>query len=166
MVIRIILCLLCITGMSVQGVFAQSNKALSEQLDVLSSKLLKHIDDSDAFVKRNKPLLGDLEIAALKEILVNHGYPKISEVGSERSHNYWKMVQQCDRDVEFQMNVLKQMGRAVELGEADKPEIYDLWEPENIESRRQEVNLETLELQKEKVNISNSSKPKRKNLRY
>lgn len=45
----------------------------------------------------------------LKEIVNENGWPTISKVGIEGSHNAWLLIQHADHDVEFQEYCLKLM---------------------------------------------------------
>lgn len=58
----------------------------------------------------------------MKEIIQKIGWPTISKVGKEASHNAWNLIQHADDDVEFQaecLNLIKQQ----EEGEVLKKEI-------------------------------------------
>lgn len=55
----------------------------------------------------------------LKEILQEFGYPGYDLVGKEGSNHFWLMTQHADKDVDFQLNVLRQLKAEVDKNNAD-----------------------------------------------
>lgn len=65
----------------------------------------------------------DLENTKLvKEIVDRIGWPSISKVGKETSHNAWLLVQHADKDIDFQKYCLSLM-EALSDEEVDKRDI-------------------------------------------
>lgn len=58
----------------------------------------------------------------VKEIVDRIGWPCISKVGKEASHNVWLLVQHADKDIVFQKYCLSLM-EALSDGEVDKRDI-------------------------------------------
>jgi hypothetical protein len=54
----------------------------------------------------------------MKEIVQKIGWPTISKVGTDASHDAWLLVQHADHDIEFQMNCLALM-KEVPSGDID-----------------------------------------------
>lgn len=95
-------------------------------------KAMVEIDQIAAFVRKGEyTKLTDSEWEAfkdsvftthtmrLKEILQEFGYPGYDLVGKEGAQHFWLMVQHADKDVEFQMNVLRQLKAEVDKNNAD-----------------------------------------------
>lgn len=110
----------------------------------------------------------------LKEIVAQIGWPSISKVGKEASPAAWLLVQHADHDIEFQKVCLDFM-KDESKGEVDlhdiayledrirvneeKPQLYgtqfntvegkfvpkEIEDAENVDSRRKEMGLPTLE---------------------
>lgn len=55
-----------------------------------------------------------------EEIFDKYGYPGFTLVGERGSHDFWLIVQHCDFDPDFQINVLKDMKTEMENGNASK----------------------------------------------
>lgn len=49
-----------------------------------------------------------------------HGYPGHDLVGKQAAHNFWLLIQHCDREPAFQEVILKQMQEQVKRNNADK----------------------------------------------
>ncbi|MCU1236814.1 MAG: hypothetical protein JWP63_4781, partial [Candidatus Solibacter sp.] len=112
----------------------------------------------------------------LAEVLLNHakyGWPRISVVGREASHDYWLLLQH--QDLEVQQMVLPDLEKAAASGEASKSNFAYLWDrvqvrlgkpqrwgtqvsckqgkvvldaiedPERLDQRRKELNLMPIE---------------------
>lgn len=58
----------------------------------------------------------------MKEIIAKIGFPSISKVGKEGSHNAWLLIQHADLDVEFQKMCLELM-KGAPAGEVEKRDI-------------------------------------------
>lgn len=56
----------------------------------------------------------------LKSVVVEHGWPTISQVGGEASNQAWLLVQHADHDPVFQLEALRLMEPLVEQGEVSK----------------------------------------------
>jgi hypothetical protein len=54
-----------------------------------------------------------LNMYRTKEIIKQHGWPKISEVGKDGQNNLWLIVQHADQDVRFQQTALVAMSKLV-----------------------------------------------------
>lgn len=117
--------------------------------------------------------LDERNTSRMKEIVEQIGWPTISKVGKEASDNAWLLVQHADQDVEFQQYCLDLMKREpsaeVDMGNiayledrvrvnTGRPQVYGTqfrWEGskpiqniediENVDQRRAEVGLDTLE---------------------
>jgi len=57
--------------------------------------------------------------AWMKELVALHGWPTIQRVGADRSFQAWALVQNADRDVDFQEHCVELLRGAVARGEAD-----------------------------------------------
>jgi hypothetical protein len=55
----------------------------------------------------------------LKAVLKQYGFPGYHLVGEKGSNNFWLMVQHCDKDVQFQQQVLKAMKAELPKHNAD-----------------------------------------------
>lgn len=121
-------------------------------------------------------LVDEDNTAFLKAWIADHGWPQISEVGDKVAFNSWLLAQHADHDPAFQEDVLQRMAVLVEKGEAkakeyaylwdrvaiaqNRPQRYatqgacqgshwepaDLEEPEQIEARRAEMGLGSLDV--------------------
>ncbi len=111
----------------------------------------------------------------VKEMISEHGYPTIGKIGPEASHALWLLVQHADHDINFQKKCLKLMKKLpgssinktniayledrVRVGDG-KPQLYgtqfyrnkdgklvlrDIEEIENVDRRREQMNLGDLE---------------------
>lgn len=119
----------------------------------------------------------------VKEIVDRIGWPSISKVGKETSHNAWLLVQHADKDIDFQKYCISLM-EALSGEEVDKrdiaylrdrirknqnlPQIYGTqfiqnrdsgrYEPapieniEEVEERRKQMGLDTLEENTRRIN--------------
>jgi len=63
--------------------------------------------------------LGFKNLSTAKEILKNHGWPKISQVGKDGAHNFWLVVQHSDQDILFQKKALHEMEKLKGTKELD-----------------------------------------------
>ncbi len=120
-----------------------------------------------------------------KEIIEEMGYPTISKVGKEASHNFWILVQHADHDKDFQKYCLRLMKESVDdisgvdiayledrvrLGEGksllygtqyridkdtDEMIVLPIEDEENVDQRRAEVGLPPL---KEYIEMSNKKR--------
>lgn len=54
----------------------------------------------------------------LDDIFNKYGYPGYDLVGEKGAHQYWLMVQHCDRHPDFQQKILKSMKKQVDKGNA------------------------------------------------
>jgi len=103
-------------GVFTQG-FTQSKPQLATKIEQLSKRVLKTIHSEDVFLNTGKSSVSTADYSAIKRIVMGNGFPTISMVGKENSHKFWMMVQLCDFDIQFQVAVLKQMGRADRKGD-------------------------------------------------
>ena len=55
----------------------------------------------------------------LKEIFKEFGYPGFDLVGKAGEQDFWVMVQHCDKDSEFQKQILKELKKQVDKKNAD-----------------------------------------------
>lgn len=111
--------------------------------------------------------------ARMKEIVAEIGWPTISKVGEDGSEAAWLLVQHADHDTAFQQNCLELMKAAVgDIDKGDiayledrilvgsgKPQLYGtqfdgeknnlvprpIQDPKNVDKRRAEMGLGTLE---------------------
>lgn len=105
--------------LATQG-FAQSKATLAKKIETLSSKVLKSVHTEDVFLKTGKSTISEADHQEIKKIVMGNGFPTISMVGRENSHKFWMLVQLCDHDIQLQVAVLKQMGRADRKGDIIK----------------------------------------------
>lgn len=66
--------------------------------------------------------------AEVLRIHQKYGWPTISLVGKEASHNYWLLVQHQDEDPEVQRKILPDLERAANRGEASKSDFAYLFD--------------------------------------
>ncbi len=112
----LVLTLICFSTQA----FSQTNPKLAEKIETLSVKVMSSIQSEDVFLNTGKSLISTANYQSLKKIVMSNGFPTISMVGKENSHKFWMMVQLCDFDIQFQVAVLKQMGRASRNGDIIK----------------------------------------------
>jgi hypothetical protein len=80
---------------------------------------------SEEEIERASHRIGAVDMdntAWLKQLVAEHGWPRISQVGAEAAGHAWLLVQHSDHDKAFQNHVLSLMEPLVELGEVGKPE--------------------------------------------
>jgi hypothetical protein len=56
----------------------------------------------------------------VKKIFKTYGYPTKTMVGQTSNHNFWLLVQHCDKDIRFQESVLTAMQKLVYKNECPK----------------------------------------------
>ncbi len=100
--------------------FAQTKPELAKKIETLAARVLQSIHSEDVFLKTGKTSIGKKDHEEIKKIVMSHGFPTISMVGKENSHKFWMLVQLCDHDIQLQVAVLKQMGRANRNGDIIK----------------------------------------------
>jgi len=62
----------------------------------------------------------DLQNRAIaKAIFKKYGYPTFKMVGKEKAHEYWVIVQNCNMDVDFQLDVLKVTDKLIRINQVD-----------------------------------------------
>ncbi|MFK7809249.1 MAG: DUF6624 domain-containing protein [Saprospiraceae bacterium] len=93
----------------------QSHRKLSSELFRKHGLESKKMTQNDELIREDDR--GNRNAA--KAIFEKHGYPTISTVGAEKSHEFWVIVQNCDMDVDFQLAVLKVTDKLIHKGEAD-----------------------------------------------
>ena len=59
----------------------------------------------------------------VQRVLENFGWPFISMVGKESSHNFWLLVQHLDKDIALQKKALELLKKAVIKNEADSQDL-------------------------------------------
>ena len=114
-------------------------------------------------------------IPILKQIIAENGYPTYELVGKEAGDNFFTMVQHSDADLQFQKDCLRIIAKLVKKKQANarsfayltdrvninsgKPQIYgtqldykddkaipkNLKDPKNVNKRRLEMGLDSLE---------------------
>ena len=119
----------------------------------------------------------------VEKILNEYGWPAISTVGEQISHSFWLLVQHMDKDITLQKKALELLKQATEKNEADPKDLAYLedriliaenkkqkygtqWKIEKgellmspvreineLEKRRKEVGLSTLDEQLEQLKI-------------
>lgn len=81
------------------------------------------IQTSDpALLNELQQKINDLDFKNLliaKEILKTNGWPKISEIGKDGTHNFWLIVQHADQDILFQKAALHEMDKLKGTKELD-----------------------------------------------
>jgi hypothetical protein len=146
----------------------------------LGTKLIGEKGESNSetqVVLRQMSQIDSSNRKVLKQIYEKYGFLGFDKVGKKGANNFWLLLQHCDRDVNFQEEVLKMMKQEVELKNADaknyaylidrvkrntnQMQIYGtqaqlnkegtsyepqpVIEPENLNKRRYEVGLESIE---------------------
>lgn len=64
-------------------------------------------------------IVDSLNQIVLKDLFQKNGYLGIDIVGVESSHNFWLLIQHCDTDPDFQLEVLRAMKVEAEKGNAN-----------------------------------------------
>jgi len=75
----------------------------------------------------------------LKSIFDKYGFPGYDLVGEKGSHNFWLMVQHCDKDVNFQQAVLKAMKAELPKRNADPKNFAYLADRISINTGRKQI---------------------------
>ncbi len=135
---------------------AQSNPELIPLLDSLVTQdqqwrsLIHKIDNgeidslSKKFVWENIKEIDATNYLELVLLFYEHGFPGYDKVGEKGSHNFWLLTQHMDNHPEFQDTVLKE----------NRYEARQLFDPEKVNERREDMGMPTLESYIEKVNES------------
>ncbi len=77
----------------------------------------------DAAAKRAVAEVDAKHLPRLKAIIDGIGWPGVSLVGSEGSHDAWLLVQHMDRDAAFQRRALERMAAAAAAGQASRSDV-------------------------------------------
>jgi hypothetical protein len=75
----------------------------------------------------------------LKEIVAEHGWPRLSRVGTDGANHMWLLVQHMDADIDFQKQCLALMGPQVDKGEAVASEYAYLTDRVRVAEKRFQV---------------------------
>lgn len=75
----------------------------------------------------------------LKEIVAEHGWPRLSRVGTDGANHMWLLVQHMDADIDFQKKCLELMGAQVDKGEAVASEYAYLTDRVRVAEKRFQV---------------------------
>ncbi len=168
---------------------------VDQNVRVLGTKLIREKGESNPetqVVLKQMSQVDSSNRKVLKQIYEKYGFLGFNKVGKKGSNNFWLLLQHCDRDVNFQEEVLKMMKQEVEVKNADSKnyaylidrvkrntnqmQIYGtqaqlnkdgtsyepqpVIEPENLNNRRLEMGLESIESY---IQALNEIKLKKKN---
>lgn len=75
----------------------------------------------------------------LADVFKKYGYPGYDQVGKVGSNNFWLMVQHCDKQPDFQTQVLKAMKNEVDKNNADPKNFAYLTDRININTGQKQV---------------------------
>lgn len=104
------------------------NKALSIRIDSLTAEdqkwrgLVRQLNNSEIdsiskdTISKYLRITDSLNFFHLQDIISNYGHPTIPMVGQNSSKNFWLLVQHQDKNVSFQLEVLKLMKIEVDKG--------------------------------------------------
>jgi hypothetical protein len=160
-----------------------------QRLRSKKSDLVRRGFNQDSQERQNllieRGIVDSLNMIELKRIFKNYGFMGFNEVGIQSSQYFWFLIQLCDKDPNFQAEVLSEMKRQVDTKNANAsdyaylvdrvrintgmPQIYgtqttyneekgtnepkSLLDPENVNKRRAELGIITLE---EHIQIENN----------
>lgn len=107
--------------------------------------------DSSLFenAKRMFVLTDSLNLIEAKQIFEKYGYPAISMVGEKSSHKYWLLVQHCDEDLYFQVEVLAAMEKLLSLKECSITDFAYLTDRVRVNQGKEQIYGTQVELNKE-----------------
>ncbi|MEV6347925.1 DUF6624 domain-containing protein [Actinoplanes sp. NPDC051851] len=96
-----------------------TNETLAQELIAMTDRdrELQQGDDPAARLAHRRVTVRNAE--RLAEILADHGWPAITEVGAEAARRAWLIAQHADRQLDLQRTALELMTRAAETGEAE-----------------------------------------------
>jgi len=75
-------------------------------------------------------------LARLKELFAEYGYPETGRFGKEASHNFWLLVQHCDWAPEFQFEILAAMEPLLKTGNVDLADYAYLYDRVHINTNQ------------------------------
>lgn len=117
---RTLLLLVCLSlSLGVQS-FAQERAGLKTRIDKLANRILSNVDKDVLFIKSDHSYISEEDYKSIKKIIMTNGFPTISMVGKETSHQFWMLVQLCDQDPRMQMAVMKHMSYLMRSGDINK----------------------------------------------
>lgn len=89
------------------------------EVDQEARRALVAGSEVDAQALHRLVALDEGNTAWMKDLVGRHGWPTVTEVGSEAAGHAWLLVQHADHDVDFQERCLELLRTRVAAGEAD-----------------------------------------------
>lgn len=94
-----------------QHMYAEDQEIQRKMMNSIEDPLVLNTRRDSVFVVNYK---------FVKDLFQKKGIPTISRDGERTTFYFWLIVQHSDNDIDFQKNVLKDMGRAIKKGDINK----------------------------------------------
>jgi len=107
----------------------------NNRFEALRLSRITHHSLDDLFENLEIEALNKKHLIILKEIINDHGWPRLSEFGAQTCQNVWLLVQHADHDVKFQKECFK-MIEALAPYEADQKLLAYLYDRICINEKR------------------------------